>query len=135
MRALLGQGARYALTGATVAVVYVLATLALHRGAGLHFQLALALGLVVAVTTHFVLQRMFVWRHEEAYALGVGGQVGRYAAITLVQYGLTMLSTAVLPDALGAPTDIVYVATVACLTALSFVMLRGRVFHPAQSPT
>lgn len=135
MRALLGQGARYALAGATVALVYVLATLALHRGAGLHFQLALALGLVVAVTTHFVAQRMFVWRHEEAYALGVRGQVGRYAAITLVQYGLTMLSTAVLPDALGAQTDIVYVATVACLTTLSFVVLRGRVFHPAHGPT
>ena len=135
MRTLAGQGARYALAGAAVAGVYVLATLALHHGAGLHFQLALALGLVIAVTTHFVLQRTFVWRHEQAYALSARGQAGRYVVVTLVQYGLTTLSTALLPDALGMATDVVYVATVACLTALTFVLLRSRVFHPAQSPT
>jgi putative flippase GtrA len=135
MSTLLGQGARYAVAGGAVALVYVLTTLALHHAGGLHFQLALALGLVVAVTTHFVAQRAFVWRHERDYALTVGGQAGRYLAVTLVQYALTTLSTAVLPQVLGLATDVVYVATVACLTALTFVLLRTRVFHPAGSPT
>jgi putative flippase GtrA len=135
MRALLGRGARYALAGATVAAVYVLATLLLHHVAGLPFQLALALGLAIAVTTHFLLQRLFVWRHDGGYALTMRGQAGRYVVITLVQYGLTTLSTTVLPAGLGVATDVVYVATAACLTALTFVLLRTRVFHPAGSPT
>jgi len=129
----LGQGLRFAITGAGVAGVYVLATLLLADVAGLPFQLALAIGLVVAVTTHFVAQRLFVWSHEGAFALAVGHQAGRYVAIALVQYGLTALSTAVLPSALHLPTNVVYVATVACLTCLTFLLLRVHVFHPEQA--
>jgi putative flippase GtrA len=134
MRVLLGQGMRYALTGATVALVYVGSTLMLHDVAGLAFQLALALGLVIALTTHFVLQRSFVWSHDDAYALRLSDQAKRYVVIALVQYGLTALSTSLLPRALGVETTVVYVVTVGCLSALTFMLLRTRVFHPAGGP-
>jgi putative flippase GtrA len=126
----LGQGLRFAITGAGVAGVYLLATLLLADVVGLPFQVALAIGLVIAVTTHFLAQRFFVWSHDGAFALPVQHQAGRYLAITLVQYGLTALSTAVLPTALGVERNVVYVATVACLTGLTFLLLRAHVFHP-----
>ncbi|MGI8728811.1 MAG: GtrA family protein [Solirubrobacteraceae bacterium] len=127
--ALLGQGVRYAIVGAGVAGVYVCTTLLLHHVAGLEFQLALAIGFAVAVTTHFAAQRLFVWRHEPPFALPIAHQAGRYLAITAVQYGLTALSTSLLPRLLGVPTSIVYLATAACLTLTTFVLLRTAVFH------
>jgi putative flippase GtrA len=131
----LGQGVRYATAGAVVAVVYVLTTLFLASVAGLPFQVALVIGYGVAVTTHFLAQRHFVWADAHAFALPVGRQVRRYLTITLAQYGLTALSTAVLPSALGLPTNIVYVATVVCVTGVAFLLLRSRVFHPEQRAT
>jgi putative flippase GtrA len=135
MRALLGQGSRFAIAGATVAVVYILTTLFLHHVAGLGFQLALVLGLLIGTTTHFLLQRNFVWRHEDPFALSLRHQVGRYVVIASIQYGLTTLSTRLLPPALGVQTDIVYVATVVCLAAMTFLLLRARVFHATGSAT
>ena len=118
-----------------MAGVYVAATLLLADVVGLAFQLALAIGLVIAVTTHFVAQRLFVWSRADEFALPVRRQAGRYIAITLSQYGLTALSTAVLPAALGVPTNVVYVATVVCLTGLTFLLLRAHVFHSEQGAT
>lgn len=129
---LLGQGLRYAITGLGVACVYVLTTLFLADVAGLPFQLALAIGMVVAVTTHFFAQRLFVWSGDREFALPAHRQAGRYLALTLVQYGVTAASTALLPSLLGLSTNLVYLATVACLTGLTFVLLRTRVFHPEQ---
>ena len=126
----LRHGVRYAIAGTGVAGVYVITTLFLADVAGLPFQIALAVGLVVAVTTHFLAQRLFVWSHEQAFALPARRQASRYLAITLVQYGLTALATSVLPSALGLPTNVVYLAAVACLTVLTFVLLRTQVFHP-----
>lgn len=128
---LVGQGLRFAIAGAIVWCVYVVATLVFSHVAGLPFQAALALGFAVAVSTHFTLQRMFVWVHQEEFALPVERQAGRYVVIAGVQYGLTALITATLPDALGLPTDAVYLATAVCITAGNFVLFRNRVFHAA----
>jgi len=128
---LLGQGLRFAIAGGIVWCVYVVATLGFSHIAGLPFQAALALGFAVAVSTHFALQRMFVWSHHEEFALPVERQVGRYLIVAGVQYGLTALVTSTVPDALGVPTDVVYLATAACITAGNFVILRTRVFHAA----
>lgn len=130
---LLGQGVRYAIAGAGVMVVYVVTTLAL-AAAGLAFQLALLAGFAVAVTTHFLAQRLFVWRHDPPFALAASRQAGLYLAITAVQYGLTALSTSVLPGLLGVPTTAVYLVTAACITVATFVLLRNRVFHPRDAP-
>jgi len=128
---LLGQGLRFAIAGGIVWCVYVVATLGFSHVAGLPFQAALALGFAVAVSTHFALQRMFVWIHHEEFALPVERQVGRYLIVAGVQYGLTALVTSTVPDALGVPTDVVYLATAVCITAGNFVILRTRVFHAA----
>jgi putative flippase GtrA len=128
---LLGQGLRFAIAGGIVWCVYVVATLGFSHVAGLPFQAALALGFAVAVSTHFALQRMFVWIHREEFALPFERQVGRYLIVAGVQYGLTALVTSTVPDALGVPTDVVYLATAVCITAGNFVILRTRVFHAA----
>jgi len=131
----LGQGVRYAITGGAVSAVYLLTTLSLANFGGLPFQVALLIGFIVAVTTHFVAQRLFVWRHDEAFALPLRQQAVRYLPISLAQYGLTAVSTSVLPHVLGLPTDLVYLATAPCLTLLTFVMMRTHVFHPEERVT
>ena len=131
-RALLGQGVRYAVAGAGVACVYILTTLFLANVAGMHFQIALAIGFVTAVTTHFFAHRLFVWGHETDFALSATSQASRYVPLTIAQYAFTALTTSVLPSALGVSTDLVYLATVVCVTLVTFVLLRTRVFHAEQ---
>ncbi len=133
-RAVLGQGVRYAITGVAVAGVYILTTLLLANVVGLHFQLALVIGFFTALTTHFAAHRLFVWGHE-TFALSVSRQAGRYVPIAIAQYAVTALSTSLLPTALGLATDVVYLVTVACVTLLTFVLLRTRVFHPGEPST
>jgi putative flippase GtrA len=124
-----GQLARYAIAGATVAVVYVGLTLLLSGPAGLPIQAAIPIAYVTAITVHFSLQRWFVFRDAGVFALAMHHQVGRYLAIGLAQYGTTALATAVLPGVLGLPEKLVYVGAVGVISAVSFVFLRTSVFH------
>ena len=128
-----GQGVRFALTGTVVAGVYVGTTTLLHSIFAVPFQIALAIGFVAGVGLHFTLQRVFVWRHDERFALGVEHQAARYLLMCAVQYGATALSTSQLPDLLGLPVEIVYVATMLTLAALNFIVFRGRIFHPGSN--
>jgi putative flippase GtrA len=125
-----GQGFRFALAGTFVAGVYVGVTTLLHSLFGVPFQIALAIGFVVSVCFHFTLQRLFVWRHRERFALGVSHQALRYLLMCGTQYGITALSTSQLPDLLSLPVEVVYVATMLALAGLNFLIFRGRVFHP-----
>lgn len=126
---LLGQGARFALAGCIVAAVYLSTTTILAVVFGLPFQAALALGTVVAILVHFTLQRVFVWAHHEEFALPFHHQVGRYLLVTGTQYVLTAASVALLPSALGLPTEVVYVATVVLTASINFLLFRNRIFH------
>lgn len=126
----LAQGARYALTGGTVTIVYLGSTTLLADVAGLPFQVALAIGACIGVSVHFTLQRLFVWAHRDEYALPLRHQAARYLVFAGVQYGLTAISTAVLPAALGLPVELVYLATVALLVSLNFLVFRNVIFHP-----
>ena len=74
---MLGQGVRYGLAGATVAVVYLSTTTVLAEVVGLPFQIALAIGFCVALVLHFTLQRLFVWKHEDEFAPRLHHQAGR----------------------------------------------------------
>jgi putative flippase GtrA len=130
---LLAQGARYALTGGTVTIVYLGSTTVLADVVGLPFQLALAIGACAGVSVHFTLQRLFVWAHHEEYALPLHRQAARYLVFAGAQYGLTAISTAVLPAALGLPVYPVYFATVAILVSLNFLVFRNAIFHPKAS--
>lgn len=127
---LLGQGARFVLAGGTVMLVYLTTTTVLADVVGLPFQVALAVGFCVGLIVHFTLQRTFVWAHEEEFALPLHHQAARYLSVAGVQYGVTAASTSLLPGALGAPTEIVYLATVAAVTATNFLVFRHGIFHP-----
>jgi putative flippase GtrA len=128
---LAGQGLSFALPSGLVAVVYVSITTVLHDGLAVRFQLALAIGFVLSVMLHFTLQRLFVWKYYERFALRVHRQALRYLLVCAGQYGITALSTAKLPGPLGLPVEVVYVLTMLAVAGANFIIFRGRVFHPA----
>ena len=130
---LAGQGLRFAISGTVVALVYVTVTTVLHDLFDVRFQLALALGFLVGVSLHFTLQRLFVWRHHEKFALRARHQAARYLGVCGLQYGITALSTSQLPRLLGLPVEVVYLLTLIAVTGSNFIVFRGRVFH-AQAP-
>jgi putative flippase GtrA len=130
----LGQGVRFALSGGTVALVYLGTTTVLADVVGLPFQAALAIGFSVAIAVHFTLQRLFVWTHHEEFALPLHHQAGRYLAVAAAQYGVTAASTALLPTALGVSTELVYLATVAVVLSVNFLVFRQAIFH-AEPPS
>ncbi len=125
----LGQGVRFILAGGTVVLVYVTTTTVLSHVVGLNFQLALAIGFAVALVVQFMLYRLFVWSHDEDFALSVHHQAGRYLAIAAANYGLTVVSTSLLPSALGISTEVVYLVTVATLPVINFFVFRYVIFH------
>jgi putative flippase GtrA len=130
---LLGQGFRFALSGGFVALLYLTITTVLHSVLAVPFQIALAIGFASAVTVHFALQRLFVWRHPGQFALPAHHQAARYLLVAGIQYGVTALSTARLPSLLGVPVEVVYLTTVLLVAAVNFVVFRDRVFHPNAS--
>jgi putative flippase GtrA len=125
-----GQGIRYGIAGSVVALVYLTTTTVLAKVFLAPFQLALVIGFVAGMTVHFTLQRLFVWAHHTAFALGVRAQAGRYLPVAVTQYLLTAASTSLLPTALGLPVLPIYLVTASTLTAMSFLIFRSRVFHP-----
>jgi putative flippase GtrA len=131
---LVGQGVRFALTGGIVALVYLATTTLLAEVAGLPFEAALAIGYCTGLVVHFTLQRTFVWVHHEEFALPLHHQVGRYLLVSAVQYGITALSVAVLPSALGLPTEVVYLGTVVVVVCVNFLLFRFVIFH-AETPS
>jgi putative flippase GtrA len=130
---ILAQGMRFAITGALVSVIYISVTTVLAEVSHLRFQIALVIGWCAAISVHFTLQRVFVWTHQEEFALPFGHQIGRYLILAGTQLGVTAASTAVLPSALGLPTEVVYLATAALLTLINFLLFRNRIFHAGVS--
>jgi putative flippase GtrA len=124
-----GQGLRFVLSGGLVALVYVTTTTVLHDLFDLPFELALAIGYVLSAVSHYTLQRLFVWRHAERFALRAHRQLVRYVCVSGSQYGLTVLATARLPGLLNVPVEAVYLTTVLTLAVVNFVIFRSQVFH------
>jgi putative flippase GtrA len=133
-RGLAGQGVRFAIAGGVVAMIYLSLTTVLHDVFSLPFQLALVLGFTFAVSVHFTLQRVFVWKHNGKFALSIHHQAVRYLGVCFMQYGLTALSTAQLPKLLSLPLELVYVVTALLLAGLNFALFRGGVFHSDELP-
>jgi putative flippase GtrA len=127
--ALSAQGLRFGVVGVVVGLVYLGATTLLADVAGVPFQAALAIGFSAAVLMHFTLQRIFVWARHEEFVLPLHHQIGRYMAIAGIQYGVTAASTSTLPSVLGVSTEIVYLVTLAVVTATNFLLFRHRIFH------
>jgi putative flippase GtrA len=128
----LTQGLRFLVAGGTVALVYLVVTTVLAEVVGLPFELALTIGFSASLILHFTLQRLFVWTHHAEFALPLHHQAARYLTVAAAQYGVTALATSVLPSALGIPTEIVYLATVAVVLATNFVIFRYGIFHHKQ---
>jgi len=120
---------RFVLSGGSVAVYYLAMTTVLADVVGLPFQVALVIGYTTAICLHFVLQRFFVWAQEDGFALAAHRQAGRYLAVVVAQYGLTVLATAWLPGALGLPTELIYIAVASLLAITNFLVMGKRVFH------
>ncbi len=126
-----GQLFRFALSGSLVAVLYVSVTTVLHDAFGMPFQIALAIGFLSGLALHFTLQRVFVWKHYDNFALAVHHQALRYLSLCASQYGVTALATAELPSLVGLPVEVVYLLTMFSIAAFNFLFFRGRIFHSA----
>jgi putative flippase GtrA len=132
---LLAQGVRFAISGVVVSTIYISVTTLLAEVSHLRFQLALAIGWTAAVCVHFTLQRVFVWAHQEKFALPFGHQVGRYLLVAGTQLGVTATTTAVLPSVLGLPAEAIYLGTATLLTLVNFLVFRNGIFHAGVSDT
>lgn len=121
--------ARYLMAGGVVAFVN-LGTGALLIGLGLEVQLAVLISYLAAVTTHFTLQRLFVFAGQGEFALSLGAQLRRYAALAVVQYPTTAGLTAVFV-ALGFPDLAALVTAALLVTPVTYLILRTRMFHLA----
>lgn len=93
-------------------------------------EAAIPIAYLLAITLQFNLQRHFVFRHVDEFALPVRHQIGRYAIIAAVQYPTTALATAVLPGWLGVSERVVFLVVAVCMSITIFLVLRSRVFHP-----
>jgi putative flippase GtrA len=122
---------RYVIAGGLNTLIYIGLTLFLSGPLGLPIQVAIPLAFGTALCTHFALQRVVVFGHVETYALPGHQQAGRYLAIAAVQYPLTALSTAAIPTITGWSEQAVYVVTAILIAAVTFLLLRKRVFHAA----
>jgi putative flippase GtrA len=132
---LFSQGLRFAFTGCAVSAVYLLTTSALALLVGLPFQVALAIGFVVAVAMHFGMQRLFVWTDHDSFALAAPHQVSRYLLAASAQYGVTAASTSFIPAVLGLPVELVYLAIAFPVAFVNFMLFRNYIFHGKQAGT
>jgi putative flippase GtrA len=120
---------RYLIGGSFTTVVYVGMTLTLSGPLDAPIQIAIPCSYATALMLHFLLQRRFVFRREEGFALARHHQLRRYLTTAATQYSLAALSTAVLPGVLGVHEQVVYVVTALTLAAATFLILRAHVFH------
>jgi putative flippase GtrA len=127
---LTGPLIRYCIVGGCVALVYLGVPLLLHDVAGMPIEAAIPIAYVLAITLHFNLQRRFVFRHIDEFALTTRNQVGRYAMIAAVQYPTTAVATAVLPGLLHISSDVAFLIVSPTISVITFLVLRGHVFHP-----
>jgi putative flippase GtrA len=126
----IGRFLRFLVAGGLTTVVNFGTTALLLKVAGLPVQAAVALAYVVTITTHFTLQRFFVFAGQGDFALSTGSQVRRYLSVAAVQYPLTaglvaLFVAAGLPD-LGAVA-----CTQVIVTPATFVIMRTKLFHAA----
>jgi putative flippase GtrA len=132
---LLGQLVRFGLAGGFVTLVYIAVTTLLSQVVGLPFELALGIGFVSALLMHFTFQRLFVWVHEDGFALSFRKQVARYLTMAGTQYACTVAATAILPGVLGVSTEVVYLLTMAVVTGAGFLIMRFIIFHAETPPS
>jgi putative flippase GtrA len=123
---------RFGLTGAFIAVVHIAIVTTTVGLLDAPVQPALVLAYVIAICLHFTMNRNLVFATGHGYALHLSAQGIRYLGLALFSYIVTATSVAVLPDVLGIPVLVVYLATIACLSVVSFTVLQGLIFHAGE---
>ncbi|MCW2986677.1 MAG: GtrA family protein, partial [Conexibacter sp.] len=118
---------RFVLAGGLTATVNFGSSAALLL-LGLPVQAAVALAYLITVTTHFTLQRLFVFAGQGEFALPLSAQLRRYAAVALVQYPATAGLVAGFV-ALGAADIVAVVCAAILVMPITFVVLRTHLFH------
>jgi putative flippase GtrA len=121
--------ARFAVAGGFVAFVN-LGTGALLLALGVEVQLTVAIAYLTAITTHFTLQRLFVFAGHGEFALTLGQQLRRYAAMAAVQYPTTAGLVALMVAA-GFSNLAAVVCAALLVTPVTYFVLRTRMFHLA----
>jgi putative flippase GtrA len=128
-RETLAQGGRFVAVGAFITVLYVSVTTVMRTVLDAPWALAIAVGYVVATSTHFVLHRRVVFASERGFQLSLAQQLPRFVAVVVCQYAVTATAMAVVPGLLGLPSLLVFFGVAAVVTVASFAILRTRLFH------
>lgn len=123
------QGLRYIAVGCLVAGLYFVITAGLSELAGLPFQLAMLVGYSTALTVHFVLHRSYTFTTEQGYALSASHQAGRYVTFAVAQYLVVAGAVALGTSLFDVSPLLIWLAIVTPLIAVSFLLLRTRMFH------
>lgn len=127
-----GQMIRYGISGAIVTGLYLGLPLALNSGLGWPLQAVIPVAFVLAAALQFTLQRVFVFRHIDKFALSVHGQLVWYVVVGSVQYATTALGTLLLPKLVGISGHVAFLATSGAFSLCFFLFIRGHVFHPSK---
>ena len=120
---------RYVVAGTIVGLFYMGSTVLLSSVAGFAMPVAIGVAYFFTVVLHFTLQRLYVFRHVESFALQARHQAGRYVVLGAVQYAINTAATELLPKPLGLSPEVVFVLTTGTLSVLSYLLLRLAVFH------
>jgi putative flippase GtrA len=124
---------RYAISGAIVTGFYLGAPLLLNDALGLPLQMAIPIAFVIAATLQFNLQRRFVFRHVEQFALSVRAQIVWYVTVGSIQYPVTALGTLIGPKLTGLSDRLSFLATSLTFSVVFFLFIRGS-FTPQRTP-
>lgn len=125
------SGVRYAIAGTIVAGVYVGIPIALNGGAGVPLEAVIPIAYLTAVILHFNLQRRFVFRHVDEFALSRRDQILRYVMAGVIQYPTTAIATALLPELFGISPRATFVVVTLTVSLIFFLVLRRHIFHPS----
>ena len=123
MSSLRAEGVRFVAVGAFITVLYLSVTTVMRTVFDAPWWLAIAAGYAIATSTHFVLHRKVTFAKDE-FQLTTGQQAWRFIAVVVAQYAVTATAMEVLPSTL-----ITFFCVAACVTVVSFLVLRPRLFH------
>jgi dolichol-phosphate mannosyltransferase len=109
---------RFAVVGATGAVVNLLVYALAAGPLGWDYRLAALLGFAVAVSNNFALNRLWTFSGAGGHA---GFQAARFVAVSLAGLGVNLLVLHVLVDGFGAGKLLGQAVAIAAATPMSFV--------------
>ena len=123
MNSLRAEGVRFVAVGAFITVLYLSVTTVMRTVFDAPWWLAIAVGYVIATSTHFVLHRKVTFAKDE-FQLTTRQQAVRFIAVVVAQYVVTATAMSVLPSSL-----ITFFCVAAVVTVASFLITRTLLFH------